>query len=518
MNNGRPPYGDPSQWGQQPAAGQDPAAQFVPGQYPQQGSGAYQQPYAQPGYGQGMSQSQPWQPQTYQPQTHQAQEGYQQQTWQPYAQQPQAYPQPQYPQQGYQQPYTQQPYTQQGYAQQGYAQQGYAQQAYPQQGYEQPQQAYPQQPQQGAYQQGMQNGQPLQQGYPQQAQPQGQFYPAAGYTGYVTQPGGNGGAANPITPEVIAKVALFGVLPILFVLILIFREAALCWIFLVLAVAMVAAMWLRELVDDRLRLISSIAIAGAAIVAVAVLLLGPGTPQEDAGTAGVSANAPAGGVQGSGMLTWEATPTASPTASPTPDPYAESGQASEVLQSFFYFWHVNNDENMLALTAPSWRNQQENPLKALFTIRANRTPEDNLEILDISGTEADTHRTARVRVTISKNITGRSPEVLLFSVVMLKEGGQWYVDPNSLVSNEVVSTTKLTNEMPTQPVLNTAQASTVLYYNPSGGEYYHYDQNCGKINARYLPLQGQFLYSQINDAPYSELENCTFCGAPLRPQ
>ena len=168
------------------------------------------------------------------------------------------------------------------------------------------------------------------------------------------------------------------------------------------------------------------------------------------------------------------------------------------------------------MTAPSWRNAQQEPLKALFTIRANRTPADDLEIIEISGSELDTTRTARVRVTISKNISGRDPEVLAFSVVMLKEDGQWYVDPRSLASNEVVATTKATNAMATQPVLNTAQAQTVLYYNPSGGSYYHYDPNCGKVGTQYLPLKGQFLYSQLNDAPYNTLKNCTYCGAPLR--
>ena len=121
-------------------------------------------------------------------------------------------------------------------------------------------------------------------------------------------------------------------------------------------------------------------------------------------------------------------------------------------------------------------------------------------------------------VTISRNITGRTPDVLAFDVMMLKEDGAWYVDPASLVSNEVVSTTKALNPMPTQPPLNTADANTLLYYNPSGGEYYHFDKNCGKINARYLPLKGQFYYSQLEEAAYKNLKNCTYCGAPLRGQ
>ena len=499
MNNGRPPYGDPSQWGQQPAAGQNPAAPY--GQQPQAGysqqspygqqpqAGYPQQPYGQQPYQPQAYQSQPYQPQSYasemyQPQARQAQESYQQQSWQPYGQ-------------DYQQGYAAQP---------GYPQQGYAQQAYPQQ-----------QP----YQQGMQNGQPLQQGYPQQTAPGAPQQPVVYnaqpvYSGYVSQPRGK---APVIDAEIIMKVVLCGVLPILFVLGLLFKSQVLCWIFLAGAVAAVAAMWLRELVDEKVRLTATLVYGVLAVVALVTAFNGApanGDPAQQAGNTGMSGNASQQGSYGTGM-TWEATPSPTQVPTPTPDPYQEAGQAAEQLQSFFYFWHVNNDENMLALTAPSWRAQQEKPLEALYQIRANRTPLDNCNIISISGSEADTMRTAKVEVSISKNIINREPQLYSFDVIMLKEDDVWYVDPLSLTSNETVQTTKAqTNEMPTQPVLNTGAPSMVLYYNPDGGSYYHADPNCYKIDKKYLPLKGQFLYSQLNDAPYSELKNCTGCGAPLR--
>ena len=80
MNNGQPPYGDPSAWGQQ-------GNQANPGQYPVQ-----QAPYGQPEYVQQPQQgvagySQPFQPvETYQQQAHPQQQTYQQQSWQPYQQ------------------------------------------------------------------------------------------------------------------------------------------------------------------------------------------------------------------------------------------------------------------------------------------------------------------------------------------------------------------------------------------------------------------------------------------------
>ena len=127
-------------------------------------------------------------------------------------------------------------------------------------------------------------------------------------------------------------------------------------------------------------------------------------------------------------------------------------------------------------------------------------------------------RTARVKVTISRNISGRNPEVYLFDVLMLKEDGVWYVDPRSLKSNVKETTTQAAyNTTPTQPVASTGTPDTVLYYNPDGGSYYHADANCSKIDKRYLPLQGQFLYSQINESFYKDLQQCVWCSSPKRP-
>jgi len=505
MNNGRTPYGDPSQWGQQPAAGQDPAAQFVPGQYPAQagypqqpaGGIGYQQPYdpswqqeyqqsggqsypQQPYDQTPIYQSQPYQPQTYQQQTHQPQESYAQQSWQPYAQQPYA-----------QQPYVQQPYVQQPYAQTGGQ----------------------------MYQQGVQNGQPLQQSYPPSGQEPapGVFYPAQGYSGYVSTPRKQEQSA--LSGEVIVKVVLFGLLPVLFVLGIVLKQPVLCWAYVAAAVVTVAAMWLRDLVQPGLRLASSLVCGVLAVVAV-VTALNAGTPVQDQQTQqpGVNtlqgADAGQNNSYGTGMSLQETyTPTPTPTV--TPNPSAEADAAYEQLRSFFHYWEANSDESMLALTAPSWRNSVSNPLMELFRIRANRTPLDDCEI-SVGGSEADTMRTAKVKVSIDKN-NNREPQRYSFNVIMIKEDGAWYVDPRSLESNEKETvTTPATNPMPTQPPLNTGAPDLLLYYNPDGGSYYHIDPNCEKVGTKYKPLKGKFLFPQLNDVPYSELDNCPVCGAPLR--
>ena len=257
MSNSRPPYdgaGDAGQNPQQPGFSQGnypPAQGYAPNggyapndaygqgyapqqngygqpQYGQQGYAGYQQPYGQQGY------QQPY-----------GQQGYQQ----PYDQQ--GYQQP-YGQQGYQQPYGQQPYQQQPYDQQGFVQPGGYQQPYEQQGYQQPNPAYNQQ----GY--GQQNPQetdlPPEQQYAQYT-PDGQrVYPTSGRSGFRVQPA----ARREIPWDTIAKVLMFGVLPILFILSMVFAWTAVKWVVLVGAVASIAAMWLRELVTPNARLVLSL--------------------------------------------------------------------------------------------------------------------------------------------------------------------------------------------------------------------------------------------------------------------
>ena len=75
--------------------------------------------------------------------------------------------------------------------------------------------------------------------------------------------------------------------------------------------------------------------------------------------------------------------------------------------------------------------------------------------------------------------------------------------------------------LPTPPPLMDASAAPddlVLYYNPDGGRNYHLDPRCGTVHVQYLPLKGMFTWGEINDAPYADLRNCAFCGAPVRPE
>ena len=57
---------------------------------------------------------------------------------------------------------------------------------------------------------------------------------------------------------------------------------------------------------------------------------------------------------------------------------------------------------------------------------------------------------------------------------------------------------------------------TVLYYVPDRGSMYHIDPNCRSVDSQFKPLQGMFTYADLNKEPYSSLERCNVCAAPLR--
>ena len=463
MNNGQPPYGDPSAWGQQ-------GNQANPGQYPVQ-----QNPYAQQGYVQQPQQgmagySQPFQPvETYQQQAHPQQQTYQQQSWQPYQ-----------PQQSYQQP-VQQPYYGQMNAQPNYQQTGYQQQ---------PQQAYPQFNQMGQ--------QMPQQGY-------------TGYTGYHSQPQEK---RFELPFDLVAKVILFGVLPVLFILALVLGVPALKWVFLGGAVAGIILMWMKDVVTPNMRLTTTLVLGVMAVVALVGALNGApaeGGVSQANNIAGQNiAQQQSGGNIAPADLT---TPTTQPTATPAPEDTGDD--AVEQLMSFFYFWSVGNDEAMLSLTAPSWRNSVENPASALFVLLLNRTPQDDYEVTTI--TPGDAMRTATVKVTIDKKDGRASMDRYAFKVIMKKEDNVWYVDPQSLASNEKETATQTVasaNTTPTQPPLYTGTPTTILYYNAKGGELYHLDPDCQSVGKKYKPM-AQFMFTELRQSPYNALRPCNVCGAPI---
>lgn len=512
MSNSRPPYdgaGDAGQNPQQPGFSQGnypPAQGYAPnggyapndaygqGYAPQNGYG--QQPYGQQGYA---DYQQPY-----------GQQGYQQ----PYGQQ--GYQQPYgqgYEQQGYQQPYAQQPYQQQPYDQQGFVQPDGYQQPYEQQGYQQPNPAYNQQ---GYSQQNPQETDLPPEQYAQYT-PDGQrVYPTSGRSGFRVQPA----ARREIPWDTIAKVLMFGVLPILFILSMVFAWTAVKWIVLVGAVASIAALWLRELVTPNARLVLSLLLASAAVVCLVSALATNAADNQNPAQPNQPGQMQQGSTSGNNLdVNLTATDTPNPAPTPTATPVDDSEECYAQLHSFFTLWKNNAISQMVNLTAPSWRSSIKGGTDAVTQklfgeVLTNRTPV-SWDFTAITGTSNDIARMVTVRAVINKNNTlGES--VYLWKVRMVKEDGVWYVDPATLQSNEQESTATPTNALATQPVLNTSHPDLLIYYNPEGGTYYHIDPNCESLNPKYRPLSGVIKWSQIEDDPYDKLEQCKRCGAPLR--
>ena len=292
------------------------------------------------------------------------------------------------------------------------------------------------------------------------------------------------------------------------------------WVFLILAAGTTVLLWIKPLVAKNKAICYTIVFALLIMVTVIGIwnpLKQGNTTQQAGQTGGDTTAVPS---QGSAAPVTEAAPAAeivkAEAVTPTPQPQV-TGNVTERLETFFYYWSANRQDDMLTLCAPSWQNKVENAKTALFGLMANRTPKD-YAVESVSGTDYDTSRTVTITSLMDRN-NGKDPVRYRMSIIMVNEGDEWYVDPQSLQTYEAADTPdpSITNT-PAPTETPAVYPDTVLYYNPSGGEYYHLDQNCKKINERYLPLQGHFKYSEINNEKYSKLKPCAICGAPMRQQ
>ena len=402
------------------------------------------------------------------------------------------------PQQGY-------PQAQSGYPQ---AQPGYPQA--PMTGYQAPQGAYP-----GGYNPYSQMGRAP------QAPGQGGYNPNNPNNPGNTIPLNGGGYVPPKVPVNRRKfefrewhlLALCGILIALFVLaVIVTRNPVLKIVLILLAAGSAGFLWVRPLVAENRRLTYTIvALALCALTAVSFLLGAPkDATKNDPGTQQTQTTAEPqnGGVP--------EIPPANNTADVTPTPAISDTTMLDRLVEFFTLWSQNRQDEMLAFCAPSWIEKQENPRTALFNTLANRFP-TNCTLESVSGTDADSSR----QVTLTTEIDRKNNKPLVkyrMTVLMVKENAEWFVDPKSLQTNDIEETPD-PNITPTPAPTPTAYVTsdTILYYNPKGGKYYHFVDNCTNVGAKYLPLQGTFYYSQINDEQFKDLQPCNVCGAPLRP-
>ncbi len=319
-------------------------------------------------------------------------------------------------------------------------------------------------------------------------------------------------------------IVLSAVLLILFIVGLVAHVPVVLWIYGALALASIAFFWIKPSIDTNKRLCFTIIFAALIVAAGVTLFTWSSGGQSDPTGQTPSGTQTTSQTSGSGTVvdpkTGQAVVTVALEAeTPTPAPAAAAADdtsATDRLESFFYYWSVNKTDDMLTLCAPSWLSSVENARTSLFGLMANRTPLD-YTVEKISGTVDDTSRTVTVTSTMDRN-NGKDPVKYRLSVLMVKEGDQWYVDPQSLKTYEAAETQDpATVATPTPTAEPAVSGSTVLYYNPDGGSKYHLDQNCKSTHAKYLPMKGHFTYAEINDAAYANLEPCNVCAAPLRP-
>jgi len=280
-------------------------------------------------------------------------------------------------------------------------------------------------------------------------------------------------------------------------------------------------MWYRQLYTPTSRLIVSMVYVALCVVTIAMLMQGAGDTKQ--ANANLSSNQQQTVVQESPSPDEGSAAAASETPTPTPTA-APPSEAERRLSLFMELWKVNNTTEMVNLVQPSWRSQQENAPTALFLALGTRTPEDFV-IEEISGSETDNSRTITMRATINKN-TGKAPVVYRFMIMMVKEGGEWYVNPNSLATNDTSSTTEEQNvvnsqssgnvtEPPRETVTPAPPANTLLYYN-HGGNFYHMDPQCSSVGKDYLPFDASFPYSDLESYNNTYLP-CLTCNAPIDP-
>ena len=319
------------------------------------------------------------------------------------------------------------------------------------------------------------------------------------------------------------KMLLYIILPLLFVLCIALRDEGfniLRYLFITASAASVGMLWYRQSFSASLRTGITIGYGLMCIVMLVIMLSGSNND----------------------VINNKANITAQPTLTITEEPSAESlgyqpDQAPETtppvevepkdteeglrLAAFMDNWAQNNIEGMLSYVSPSWRASQTDAATSLFSTLFNRTPL-NYEIEKISGTSGDTSRSITMSASIDKN-NGNDPVRYRFIILMDKEDGNWYVDPNTLSTNDADPTdtplpdniAAVYTEQPRTTVTPVPPDSMPLYYNADGGKYYHADPSCSSVNEKYLPMSS-FTYGELNDSPYKSLRPCLVCNAPTK--
>ena len=206
----------------------------------------------------------------------------------------------------------------------------------------------------------------------------------------------------------------------------------------------------------------------------------------------------------------------------TPYVAAVKSDAEIALENFMEKWRKGIVADMVEYTAKSWQDSlSDQPSQQLFWKFAQKPLLDWRQMAAPTGTDESNARTITIQADVNYGGKTRTYE---YDALVLCEDGKWAVDPDSLSTGVLVEAATPTpdpNVTPTptpEPTPTpTPGPKTKLYYNKSGGRYYHTTNDCSSVASQYLPLTGSFTYKDINKSPYNKLEPCPKCGAPARP-
>ncbi len=373
--------------------------------------------------------------------------------------------------------------------------------------------------------------------YPQYGQPlfnrqQAPMMPNDSMGGYPAYGNGGGGMPpeqppvrqpkQPFNIENWLKMLLYIILPLAFVVCIALRDEGfdlLRYLFMTASAASVGMLWYRQAFTSSLRTGITIGYGLMCVILLVIMLSGASgdpvnnnlniTPQPTPAITEEPSD------EAMGYL-----PDQAPTEKPVEVPPAETDTGLR-LAAFMDYWANNDIESMLNYVMPTWRAAQTDAAVSLFNVAANRTPID-YTIESISGSSTDTSRAVTMSATIDKN-NGNDPVRYRFNILMVQESGDWFVDPNTLATNESTATdTPLPDNIaaiytpaPRTTVTPIPPDNTPLYYNADGGKYYHADPSCRSVNEKYLPMDA-FTFGELGESPYKSLIPCLVCNAPTK--
>lgn len=318
---------------------------------------------------------------------------------------------------------------------------------------------------------------------------------------------------------VFLQICLTLLLPIVFIVALILGYSEVHWAFVGFSLLALLCMWVGDAFIPQARKTMTLIYTALMMVSVAAALwftvsvVGPAEDKTATGDSDLSGlfgrNVTSSQVGAFGNSINASTVQNDVKPETTPD---SRSHAQDRLERFMSSW-MNLDYNaMLEYCSPAWKNAQPNPAQAIFKVRGTQTP-TRYEVIYVSGNDADDSRTITMEAMIDRG-DGNNPTKYRYEVLMLRVNGQWYVDPASLITaTKVVDAGTPTPHYTLMPT-NSPDPNLVLYYNPSGGSFYHTEKNCSSTAIKYLPFKGSFRYSEIGNFP--DLKPCGKCNAPSR--